>query len=190
MRISIDGNIGAKKSTILKALGVPVIVEPVDTWSLYLHKFYVDPVRWGFCFNLKVLTSFANYDKNSICERSPYSCRYVFTQLQFEEKKMDMLEFNTFDEVYKQIGWKPDVLIYLKTDPKKCLERIKIRDRSSERNIELDYLQQLHDKYESLDHTNRYVIDGEQENDVILQQINKIIQNIREIQLTQFPVSK
>lgn len=43
---------------------------------------------------------------------------------------------------------KPDFIIYVKTDPKKCLKRVKQRNRDEEKYITLKYLMDLHTEHE------------------------------------------
>ena len=44
--------------------------------------------------------------------------------------------------------WKPNGYIYLRSDPDKCLQRINKRGRLAEKNITLEYIQQLHELHE------------------------------------------
>ena len=181
MIISIDGAIGAGKSTYLNLLKpeYPVFLEPVEEWEEHLNKFYVDPSRWGCNFNLQVLCSFAKIkDMNApiiLCERSPLACRQVFVQMHYDAGKMDVLELKTFDEIYKLIAWEPDVLIYIKTNPEYCLERIQRRGRKSEKDMPLEYLQKVHEKYENIKHLNIHIVDGERPQLEVLDDIKKII---------------
>ena len=87
MKITIEGNLASGKSTLVMRLQewsrIPTFLEPVDKWTL-LCKFYEDPKRWSFTFNTEVLISMSKWKHNdyqSIYERSPLSCRHVFTQL-------------------------------------------------------------------------------------------------------------
>jgi deoxyadenosine/deoxycytidine kinase len=43
----------------------------------------------------------------------------------------------------------PDVLVYLRTDPKVCHERMQRRARSEEGGVPLEYLRRIHEKHES-----------------------------------------
>ena len=61
--VSIDGNIGAGKSTILAELnnmGYHVFPEDVESWGSFLEKLYVDPKRWAFTFQMRVIHSLYN----------------------------------------------------------------------------------------------------------------------------------
>ena len=157
MKISIEGAIGSGKSTLLSRLcsekRIPVFLEPVDEWGEWLSMFYKDPSRWGMSFNLKVLMSFHKWKANqffSLYERSPISNRYVFAQLQYEEGRMTKLELDMFSEIYKELSWKPDVVIYIRTDPSVSMERIMKRARGCETDISMDYIEAIHKKHEEL----------------------------------------
>lgn len=154
MKISIDGSIGVGKTTILERLseelGVDACLEPVGEWEPYLERFYENPQRWSLCFNLKVLGCFSRPSHAALYERSPVSCRKVFTELGYKNKHMSDLEMDAFDEIYEKIGWSPDVVIYLRCSPEECMRRMLRRGRRSEQIVSLAYLEQLHEAYESL----------------------------------------
>jgi deoxyadenosine/deoxycytidine kinase len=44
----------------------------------------------------------------------------------------------------------PDILVYLRTDPAVCHERMRRRARSQEAGVPLDYLARIHQKHEEL----------------------------------------
>lgn len=186
MKICIEGNIGCGKSTIISRLctevRVPVFLEPVDEWKDWLAQFYQDPARWGMSFNLKVLMSFNNWSDNkffSIYERSPVSNRYVFAQLQRDQGKMNDLELELFDALYKKLSWEPDVLIYIRTDPKVSMERMNTRGRECENTVPFEYLQAVHDKYEKVMKGQRYIVDGNRSHDLVYKDVLDIITQLK-----------
>lgn len=108
MQVSIEGTIGAGKTSILmrlqKEMRIPVFLEDVHNWTL-LSKFYKDNERWGFEFNTKVLLSMSKWKQNffdSLHERSPLSCHNVFVQLQRQYKTMTDEECTRFDKLHDQ----------------------------------------------------------------------------------------
>ena len=58
------------------------------------------------------------------------------------------------NDYYESFCKLPKKIIYLKTDPTVCLERIKLRGRETETNISIDYLNKLHLKHEKFLTTN------------------------------------
>jgi deoxyadenosine/deoxycytidine kinase len=172
MKISIDGNIGCGKSSLLSKLcqetRFPVFLEPVNEWNELLTLFYQDPSRWGLSLNTKILLSFHKFKNNdfaSLYERSPLSTRYIFCELQFEQGDMTEIEFKLFNEIFKQLCWIPDLIIYIKTTPEVSMERMRKRNRDCENNVSFAYIKAVHDKYEELVKSNKYnikIIDGNQ----------------------------
>lgn len=154
MRISIGGSIGSGKSTILqmlKANGYDVFFEPVDEWK-HISKFYEDKKRWAFTFQIEVLNSFTSCPnkKTTICERSPWESYHIFAKTLLTSGDMTVDEFELYKNLYDKFAWKPDLFIYLRTDPSICMERIKLRNRLCEASIDLEYLKTLHTLYDSI----------------------------------------
>jgi deoxyadenosine/deoxycytidine kinase len=172
--ISIEGNIGSGKSTLLSNLkkyyennpNVVFLKEPVDEWEkikdengiTILEKFYTDQNKYSFAFQmmayvsrLKVLRdALKEHDKDKkiilITERSLYTDKMVFAKMLFDTGKMEYVNyqiylnwFDTFSEEFPV-----HKVIYVKTEPEKCFERISIRARDGESNIPLEYLESCH----------------------------------------------
>ncbi len=181
MKIVIDGNIGCGKTTVIKKINddirIPIFLEPLQKWNDHLTLFYEDPKKWAFPFNLEVLTTFYEWKNNTfpaIYERCPLSCRYIFTQLNYELGHLHPLELSTFDKIFKEIKWIPDILVYIKTDPKICVSRMKQRGRACEMSVSEDYIESVHQKYEELINNKEvmkdvtiHIVDGNQEKDKV-----------------------
>lgn len=108
--VSIEGNIGSGKSTILKIIRehfphLSILDEPLSSWEKVgeqqdvnlLGMYYSDPKRWGFTFQiyalftrLKKWAEYTNMRSSGIkiSERSLLSDRYVFASIM---KDMDLL---------------------------------------------------------------------------------------------------
>ncbi len=192
MKIVFDGNIGCGKSSVLKLLvdkstiDLHVYNEPLNDWSKWLDLFYSDMEKYSFGFQMRVLKS--HLDKkdilNGIFERSPLSCQNVFGKLLHEDGMLNDIEWSLTNEFNNDYGWLPDIVIYLKCDPELCFERIKNRNRSNEKSIELDYLKRLHNKYEEL-YTNCknvkvVTIDASKSLDEVFEEVmDKVIRHVR-----------
>lgn len=157
MRVAIEGNIGCGKTTLCTALAAhtrwPVVLEPLHEWSDLLARFYDDPRRWGLTFNVNVMASYMRWsrmEQNAVFERSPLSCRYVFSEVQVQDGHMDAAELGIVDSLFRHGAWTPDVVVYLRCPPDVCMERTRIRGRACEAHVPLDYLQRVHDRYEGL----------------------------------------
>ena len=192
--ISIEGNIGSGKSTILNILksklsDVIFIDEPVDEWfkikdnnnKNMLELFYNNKNKYSFVFQITAYITRLrklieilkdNNDKIIICERSIYTDKYVFAKMLYQDNNND-IEWNIIIIgliLQEQIRWN----IYVNKII--CFDRIKKRNRNGESNISLDYLNNCHQKH--LDwiskESNVLEIDGNQEfenNDLLIQNI-------------------
>jgi deoxyadenosine/deoxycytidine kinase len=171
--ISIEGNIGSGKSTLmthLKQRNNPNIVfvdEPVNEWTTIkdsngknaLDLFYNNQKDNSFWFQilayitrLRNLLSILESNKNKliICERSIYTDHYVFASMLYDKGYLKEMEWKTylywFDTFKKQTML--DLVLYVNTSPEECLNRINKRNRPEEKNkIPLEYLIGCHDKH-------------------------------------------
>lgn len=158
MKIVFDGNIGCGKSKLIgsivtnKVINLPICNEPLCDWEEWLKLFYSNMSAHAFGFQMRVLKS--HLDRKNIqqglFERSPLSCQKVFGKLLFEDKMMTELEWNLTNEFNDDYGWLPDVVVYLKCPPNVCHGRIQNRNRDGEESISLEYLTEVHEKYEEL----------------------------------------
>lgn len=188
MRICIEGNIGAGKSTTLNHLtkkGHNVFPEPVHEWKDWLSEFYKDKKRWAFAFQMKVLSSFLtpSYKDCSIVERSPISVRHVFGQLLYNDGCLTDREWSLFKDVYDSFAWSPDVIIFIKVDPEVALERIKKRNRQGECDIDIDYIKKINFQYNIMlkydDQTRKtFIIDGNQAPENVALEVENIIRSL------------
>jgi deoxyadenosine/deoxycytidine kinase len=198
--ICIEGNIGVGKTTLIELLqnnmnDTDFIFEPVELWKNIkgddnenlLFKFYNDQERWAYSFQLlayitymkeiedKLRTSKAT---NIVLDRSLDTNKYIFEKMLYNNKKISEIEhqmynlwFNFYnDYVRKEFN---NIVVYLRCDPEIALQRIKKRGRIEEQNIDLDYLNQIHQYHEEwlLNKDNVIIIDCNNEiniNDIIL----------------------
>jgi deoxyadenosine/deoxycytidine kinase len=169
--ISIDGNIGSGKSTLMGELkthfsdntNIVFLKEPVDEWETIkdengitiLEKFYENPTKYGFSFQIMAYISRLNimkqeFKKNPnaifISERSLFTDKLVFAKMLFDSGNIELVNykiylqwFNTFAEDFPV-----SKVIYVNTDPEICFQRIEKRSRTGESNIPLEYLQNCH----------------------------------------------
>jgi deoxyadenosine/deoxycytidine kinase len=192
-KISIEGNIGCGKTTVCESVlnnsRLPVFLEPVSDWIPYLDEFYKDPMKWGFAFNVNVILSYQKWKNNSftaVYERSPLSCKHVFTNQQIKDGFIHPLELNIFNKIYDQLAWEPDYIIYIKTNPSKCSERMKSRGRECENSVSDEYLYALHKQYEALceyiknerNDIQLYIVDGNRDKTEVSKDVNQIISEI------------
>jgi deoxyadenosine/deoxycytidine kinase len=149
--ISLEGNVGVGKSTVLRELerrGLHVHFEAVDHWTL-LEPFYRDPARFGFAFQLQVLTSYAATPAHTqIVERSSDAALEVFVPLAEQNGNLQQHEAHELRRMANMLPL-PQIqrFVFLVADPELCLRRIAWRHREGEERITLAYLQQLDQAY-------------------------------------------
>ena len=184
--ILLEGNIGAGKSTVGRALkgeGVfDFIEEPVARWqtgfaSNLLESFYRDMNRWAFTFQILAFITRAKTwqeilamteHERVILERSIFTDRYVFARNIYRIGAMTETEWQIYcglwDFLVSNYCLEPDCIVYLRTPADVCLERIRLRGRGEETGISLEYLEQLETLHDDwlleLDHPHVVTLDG------------------------------
>lgn len=144
--ISIEGNVGVGKSTVLKELKGTVREERVESWTL-LPAFYRESEKYAFAFQLQVMSSYADAEVDYL-ERSPKSAFYIFSKILHADGFLNDADLEILRVVYERLP-KPNKHVYLRLPAAKCLERIKKRAREGEQSISLEYLEKIeaeHDK--------------------------------------------
>jgi deoxyadenosine/deoxycytidine kinase len=175
--VSIDGNIGAGKTTLFKELqcrfsnrkNFVFLDEPVSTWQTLcdengvslLELFYKDSQCWAFSFQiaayisrLALLKEVTDRDPNAIIitERSLNTDRHVFAKMLRDQNKINKVDYEIYLKWFETFAKDYPVrkIIYVKTDPVNCYSRIKTRAREGESVIPLDYLQMCHSYHEEM----------------------------------------
>jgi len=172
--ISLNGNIGSGKSTILEQLkkfykdlnnhDICFVQEPVDEWkkvvdsdgTQILANFYKNPKKYAFRFQMMAYISrlklLRDAIKNSSCkilitERCVNTDRYVFKKMLYDSGQIDEDEHIIYDTWHDEFVQDVPIsgIIYIKASPEICIERINCRAREGE-TISFDYIQSC-DKY-------------------------------------------
>jgi deoxyadenosine/deoxycytidine kinase len=185
LMILIEGNIGAGKTTVGKALAAVetfgFIEEPTEAWregfaSNMLELFYSDTQRWAFTFQICAFITRAKTwrevlaltdHSRVVLERSIFCDRFVFAENCYRTGLMTPTEYQLYcglwDFLVSNYCVEPDLILYLRTPAETCLQRIKARDRVEESGIPLEYLLQLENLHDEwlLDDPRTIVLDGE-----------------------------
>lgn len=170
--ISLDGLIGAGKTTLMTALraampDVEFVDEPVGAWMTLknaegkslLELFYADKRRWAYTFqNCAILTrlrairgALASTKKRVIVtERSVLTDRYVFAEMLRSSGDIDELEWQLYLQWFDTFAADLPLrgVIYLTTGVGTSAGRIVKRGRHGEEHIPLDYLSALDDQHQ------------------------------------------
>jgi len=188
--ISIEGNIGSGKSTLLQSLkkyyknspDIIFIDEPVNQWEnikdengiSMLQKFYTDPTKYAFSFQmmayisrLSLLKKVLKENSNSIIisERCLYTDKFVFAKMLYDNKQIEHVNYLIYSSWFDEFinDFKIDGIIYIKTNPNKCNERIVSRGRNGESSITLEYLKNCNKYHEDfLNINNKNIIESPQ----------------------------
>ncbi len=183
--ISIEGNIGSGKSTLVNYLKNTLdknkyifVDEPVNTWQSItdnkgvdiISKFYEDQEKYAFSFQMlayisriSAIKKVINNGKIVITERCVNTDKEVFAKMLYDDNLIEDINYNIynmwFDEFNKDI--KVNKYVYLQTDPVLCSQRIKQRNREGE-DINLDYLRKCHKYHEDWisNIPNKIILDG------------------------------
>lgn len=161
MYLAISGNIGSGKTTLAEKLGKyynwEVEYEVVDK-NPYLPDFYDNMSQWSFHTQIFFLNTrfrqnlkIQKKGKNIIQDRTIYEDAYVFAKNLNQTGFLADREFETYLALYDSMSAfikPPDLLIYLKADIPKLVERIHNRGRAYENLIRIDYLRDLNALYE------------------------------------------
>ena len=138
--------------------------EPVDEWAkikdkngtTILEKFYADQEKYSFPFQMMAYVSrikelrntVKEQKKNSsnpfviITERSLYTDKMVFAKMLYDTGKIEHVNYQIYLNWFDTFSDEFPVhkVVYVKTAPEKCHERIVKRSREGEDNIPLSYL--------------------------------------------------
>jgi deoxyadenosine/deoxycytidine kinase len=175
--LSIEGNIGSGKSTLLENLKnhykndprVVFLLEPVHEWETIcdengvsmLHKFYDNQDKYSFSFQMMAYISRLAIFKKAfkehpnaliITERCLHTDKHVFAKMLFDSGKIESVHYQIYLKWFDTFAedFPVDKIIYVKTDPEICMERIHRRSRNAESTISLEYLQQCHDYHNEM----------------------------------------
>lgn len=159
--ITIAGNIGAGKSTLVYMLSQRLRWEPFfepEANNPYLADFYKDMSAWGFhsqiyflSHRLRVYGELAKSKASVILDRSLYEDAEIFAHNLFKRGVMGKRDYETYESLYQSLVSflpTPDLMIYLRASTATLIKRIKKRGRDYEKTISPDYLSQLNESYE------------------------------------------
>ncbi len=171
--ITIEGNIGTGKSTLLSHLRdrygdqVVFLDEPVSIWDgirdeegvPILIRYYQNTKQYAFTFQMMAFISRVkllreaiknNPGKTIIAERSLHADNFVFALLLKRGEYISAIDYQIYKMLYDEFisDYPVEEIIYIKTDPEICSQRIKKRSRKGEEQIELSYLQDCHKYHE------------------------------------------
>lgn len=155
--ITVDANIGAGKSTLLKYISktydILIDLEPVDDWKPYLKKIYEE--NKGYAEIQYEVWKRSWIQPKTEClmlmERSPKIVNETFLEIHHDNGNIGDEDYDLLKRMYDRTNkeWKPIKYIYLRVSPEICFDHIQVRDRDSENNIPLQYIEEIHTYHEN-----------------------------------------
>ena len=174
---SIEGNIGAGKSTMVEYIRnnlsgdlnnkkVVFLEEPVGTWESIvddegesiLSKFYKDQYKYAFSFQMMAYISRQatlieaiknNPDSIIITERCVYTDKNVFAKMLYDSNKIEKINYTIYNMWFETFSQNYSYTghIYLQASPDTCFKRVIKRARAGE-VIPIEYLTSCHNCHE------------------------------------------
>jgi len=202
----VQGNIASGKTTLCKLLDTDkteVIYEPVDKWisltdndgNNILKLYYDDKERYAYTLQTYAFLTRAKLLKEKqkkplrFMERCIMTDKHVFAKALYETNIMSELEWKMYNDwsewIYNDIiqsNGEPSGYIYIRCDPETSYERLKIRSRSEEDTVPLEYLQLLHKYHDEwlLNDKNVLVIDVNKDFEHDKEELERIMNKINE----------
>jgi deoxyadenosine/deoxycytidine kinase len=169
--ISIEGNIGSGKTTIIENLEkhlqhdktILFLREPLDVWESVkdsmtgeniLQKFYADPDKYAFPFQVmayasrlsmvrKAITQGEGRYSKIIVERSLAADKHIFAKMLYDDGKIDDVCYQIYQKFYHEFSDEIGLngVVYIDADAEVCKKRVEKRSRQGEDSISLEYLQ-------------------------------------------------
>ena len=160
--VAVAGNIGVGKTTLVKKLcddlGWTPFFEP-ESDNPYLPDFYKDMQTWAFHSQVFFLTRRLRAHKNLcshagsvIQDRSVYEDAEIFAHNLYRQQQIGERDYLTYRELYQALVEflpPPDLVLYIKASVPTLQQRIKLRGRDYEEQIDPAYLEQLNTLYNS-----------------------------------------
>jgi deoxyguanosine kinase len=161
--VAVEGVIGAGKTTLVKALsermGCMPVYEEFEN-NPFLSDFYKDKDRYAFQTQVFFFLSryrqirelFQQQDlfHPQIISDYMFAKDKIFATLNLDENEVAL--YYKFADLMERDLVKPDYAVYLQADTKTLMQRIRMRDRAYERNIDESYIDALNQAYNTYFH--------------------------------------
>ncbi len=159
MYFAIEGVIGVGKTTLCRllqpAFGAQVLLEKFEE-NPFLAKFYEDRARYAFQTQIFFLLSRYHQQREIVPSAleagTPLIADYAFEKdALFAQLNLQGDELTTYQQVHEALAEKipvPDLVVYLRASTDVLMQRIAMRDRAYEREMEWEYIDALNRTYE------------------------------------------
>ena len=175
MYVAIEGVIGVGKTTLARllqsAFEAEILLEVFEE-NPFLSDFYGDRARYAFQTQIFFLLSRYHQQRrgvtqavatgNNLLSDYTFAKDALFARINLQGDELEM-----YRRVHEALAEKiplPDLLVYLRADTDVLMQRIALRDRTYERNMERGYIDELNHAYDEFftvpyDHTPVLTID-------------------------------
>lgn len=157
--IAVEGPIGVGKTSLAKKIASQfqyTLLKEIVEENPFLGKFYDDIEEWSFqtemfflCNRYKQLEDIEN--KYLACNEPVVSDYHISKNLIFAERTLKEEQYNKYVQIYDILTQdmpRPNMIVYLHASLDTLLERIRMRGRKVEQNIQASYLEQLSADYD------------------------------------------
>ena len=156
--VAIEGAIGAGTTTLTELLAdrfeADAVLERFEE-NPFLERFYEDRDRWAFQTQLAFLASRFRQQKE-LAERDLFRdltvSDYTFDKDRiFARQTLGGDELQLYESLFRLMEPTvptPDLVVYLRSSPERLLENIEQRDRPYERDMDPEYIADLHAAYD------------------------------------------
>jgi deoxyguanosine kinase len=193
MYIAIEGVIGVGKTTLARllqpAFNAEILLEVFEE-NPFLSDFYADRERYAFQTQIFFLLSRYHQQRRTVHELLTsgnnlfadytFSKDALFAQINLKGDELDMY-YKVHEALAEKIQ-KPDLLVYLQASTDTLMQRIALRDRPYERQMEHSYIDELNHAYDNFfakpfDHTPVLTVETDNLNFVQTPEHLKLIEN-------------
>ena len=168
MYIAVEGVIGVGKTTLARLLQPAFksgLLLEVFEENPFLSDFYNDRARYAFQTQIFFLLSRYHQQRRTVTDLLAQH-EHLFADYTFEKDALfawiNLIgdELDMYHRVHEALAEKivpPDLIVYLRADTDVLMQRIALRDRAYERNMERAYIKELGDAYDEFftDHKSR-----------------------------------
>lgn len=193
MYIAIEGVIGVGKTTLARLLqnmfDAEILLEVFEE-NPFLSDFYSDRERYAFQTQIFFLLSRYHQQRRTVNEMIStgrnlfadytFAKDALFARINLKGDELDMY-YKVHEALAEKIQ-KPDLLVYLQASTDTLMQRIALRDRPYERQMERSYIDELNHAYDDFfakpfDHTPVLIVDTTNLNFIQNPEDLKLIEN-------------
>ncbi|TFB21086.1 deoxynucleoside kinase [Filobacillus milosensis] len=157
--IAVEGPIGVGKTSLSNKIAQHFyyhLLKEIVEENPFLGKFYDNIEEWSFQTEMFFLCNrykqLEDIEKHYLMQnKSVVSDYHIFKNMIFAKRTLNQKQFDKYEQIFHTLTDdmpKPNVMVYLHASLDTLLERIRMRGREVEKNIQPEYLEQLSKDYD------------------------------------------